>query len=322
MKSTVRLPDQRVAAKARKQSLPARFRRSVLPNLDLYLLFMVPLAYFLIFKYYPMYGVQIAFKDFSISDGILGSEWIGFDHFVTFFNSYNFVRLLRNTIGLSLYQLIAGFPTPIILALAVNEVRKRGFRRFVQTVTYAPHFISMVVMVGMIVLFLSPRTGIVNHFIGVFGIEPVNFMARPEWFKTVYVVSDIWQNTGWRSIIFLAVLSSVDVELYDAARIDGASRLQKIWNIDIPALLPTATILLILDFGRIMNVGFQRVLLMQNPLNMPASDVIQTYIYRIGLIGAQYDYSAAIGLFNNVVNVIVLVAVNRLARRVSETSLW
>ncbi len=322
MKSTVRLATERAETKTKRRTLAAVFRRNVLPNRDLYLLFIVPLAYFLIFKYYPMYGVQIAFKDFRISDGILGSEWIGFDHFVTFFNSYNFTRLLSNTLGLSVYQLVAGFPTPIILALAVNEVRNRGFRRFVQTVTYAPHFISMVVMVGMIVLFLSPRAGIINHFIGIFGIEPVNFMARPEWFKTIYVASDIWQNTGWRSIIFLAALSSVDVELYDAARIDGASRLQKIWNIDIPALLPTATILLILDFGRIMNVGFQRVLLMQNPLNMPASDVIQTYIYRIGLIGAQYDYSAAIGLFNNILNVIVLVAVNRLARRVSETSLW
>lgn len=296
--------------------------KSLRKNWDLYLLITPVLAYFIIFHYFPMYGLQIAFKNFAAVKGIWGSPWIGFDHFRRFFDSYYFWRLIKNTVGISLYELAVGFPAPLILALMINEVRHKTFRRFVQTVTYAPHFLSTVVLVGMVLMFLSPQKGIVNHIIAFFGGHSISFMTEPAWFKTIYVFSGVWQSAGWGSIIYLAALAGIDPGLHEAAIIDGASRLRRIWHINLPGILPTIVILLILNLGNVMSVGFEKVYLMQNSLNKESSDVIATYVYQSGILGAQYSFSAAIGLFNSVVNFALLVGVNYIARKVNDTSLW
>ncbi|MCE5168287.1 ABC transporter permease subunit [Paenibacillus profundus] len=296
--------------------------RKMLQNWELYLFIAPAFFYFLIFHYGPMYGIQIAFKNFIPAKGIMGSPWVGFDHFERFFNSYYFWDLLWNTLSISLYELAIGFPLPIILALAFNEVKDGFFKRTVQTVTYAPHFISVVVMAGIIITFLSPSSGIIIHILTFLGIDAPSFLTDPAWFKTMYVLSGVWQSTGWGTIIYLAALSGVDPQLHEAAVMDGASRWQRIWNINIPTIVPTITILLILNMGSILGVGFEKILLLQNPLNMEASDVISTFVYRSGLIDAQYSFSTAVGLFNSVVNAILLVTVNQIARRTSETSLW
>lgn len=291
-------------------------------NYMLYLFVLPAMAYYFIFHYIPIYGVQIAFKDFSAVKGIIGSPWAGITHFRRFFTSYHFWTLLKNTIGISIYQLVAGFPAPIILALMLNYVRHSRFKRFVQTVTYAPHFISTVVMVGMLLIFLSPRNGIVNIVLQAFGLQPIFFFAEPTWFKSLYVWSNVWQNAGWGSIIYIATLAGISPELYEAATVDGASKFQRILYIDIPSIIPTATILLILNLGRIMSVGFEKVFLMQNSLNLESSEIIATYVYKTGLLGAQFSFSSAIGLFNNAINFVLLILVNNFARRFSSTSLW
>ncbi|MCI1774173.1 MAG: ABC transporter permease subunit [Paenibacillus lautus] len=291
-------------------------------NWELYLFLVPALLYFLVFHYAPMYGIQIAFKNFIPSKGIMDSPWVGFDHFERFFNSYYFWDLLWNTFSLSFYELIIGFPLPIILALAFNEIRTGPFKKMVQTVTYAPHFISVVVMAGMIITFLSPSTGILVQFIKWMGFDAPNFLSDPAWFKTVYVLSGVWQSTGWGTIIYLAALSGVDPQQHEAAIVDGASRFKRLLHINLPAILPTITILLILNMGNILTIGFEKILLLQNSLNMESSDVISTYVYRTGLVDAQYSFSTAVGLFNSVINVILLVTVNRIARRTSENSLW
>lgn len=269
-----------------------------------------------------MYGVQIAFKDYMPSLGIWGSPWVGFKHFKRFFDSYYFWELLQNTIGISVYSLVAGFPLPIILALALNEVKPGPFKKTVQTVTYAPHFISIVVLVGMVIAFLSPTNGIINIALEAIGIESHAFMEDPRWFKTIYVISGIWQSTGWNSVIYMAALSGVEPELHEAATIDGASRWQRMWHINFPTLVPTIVILIIMNFGSIMSVGHEKVLLMQNPLNMPSSNIISTFTYQQGLLDAQYSYAAAIGLFNSVINSILLITVNKISKKVSDVALW
>ncbi|WNQ09458.1 ABC transporter permease subunit [Paenibacillus aurantius] len=302
-----------------------RLRKRLLPyarNWQLYLLLVPVIAYYVVFEYVPMYGVQIAFKNFLASKGIWGSPWVGFKHFERFFESYFFWRLLLNTLGISLYQLAVGFPVPILLALMINEVRKPLFRRFVQTVTYAPHFLSTVVLVGLLFIFLNPNTGLVNNFLKLIGLEPVAFMTEPGWFKSIYVLSGVWQQMGWSSIIYLAALSGIDPQLHEAARVDGATRLQRIRHVNLPGIMPTIIILLILQIGSLMGVGFEKVFLMQNSLNMDSSDVISTYVYRSGILGAQYSFSAAVGLFNSVVNFVLLLLVNLIARRMNQTSLW
>lgn len=296
--------------------------KSLRKNWDLYLLIVPVIAYYIIFHYIPMYGVQIAFKDFIASQGITGSPWVGLKHFERFFDSYYFWRLIKNTLGIGLYELAVGFPIPILLALMINEVRSERFKKTVQTVTYAPHFLSVVVLVGMLMMFLSPQHGIVNLIIQLFGGEPVSFMTEPGWFKTLYVFSGVWQQMGWSSIIYLAALSGIDPQLHEAAKVDGASRLHRIWHINIPGITPTIVILLILNIGSILGVGFEKVFLMQNSLNMESSDVISTYVYRSGIVGAQYSFSAAVGLFNAVINFGMLVIVNFIARKVGQTSLW
>ena len=247
---------------------------------------------------------------------------MGLKHFNLFFNSPRFFVLLQNTLTLSLYSLAASFPLAIILALVLNYTPRHGLKRFAQTVSYAPHFISTVVLVGMLNVFFSPRSGFVNTILGMFGVDPIFFLGDPKWFKHMYVWSGVWQSTGWGSIIYLAALSGVSPDLHEAAIIDGANKLQRIWNIDIPTIMPTMVILLVMNFGSIMNVGYEKVFLMQNDLNLSASEIISTYTYKIGLQGAQYSYSTAIGLFNNVINFVMLVIVNRVARALSGSSLW
>lgn len=291
-------------------------------NYVLYLFLIPAVTYVWIFHYMPIYGVLIAFKDYKASLGILGSPWIGLDNFERFLNSPFFGEILSNTIILSIYHLIAGFPIPIILALMLNYCKNARFKRFVQNVTYAPHFISMVVLVGMIMILLSPRTGAVNALITALGGEPVFFVAKPELFRHLYVWSGVWQNMGWSSIIYMAVLANVSPELHEAAIVDGAGKLCRIRHIDIPSILPTIIILLILSVGNLMSVGFDKVFLMQNQLNIKTSEIIATYIYKQGLLNVDYGYASAVGLFNNIINLILLVSVNKLSRKLSDNSLW
>lgn len=300
----------------------ALLKKSILKNWDLYILILPVIFYFIIFHYLPMYGLQIAFKDYNAAKGIWASPLVGIKHFQRFFKSYHFWTLIKNTLGINVYQLAVSFPVPILLALMMNEIKSKSFRKTMQTVTYAPHFLSTVVLVGIVSAFLSPKHGIINEFIKLFGGKPIYFMIEPAWFKTIYVLSGVWKNAGWGSIVYMAALSSIDQQQYEAAIIDGASKLQRILYVTIPGILPTAIILLIMETGRMMNVGFEKVFLMQNDLNRPASDVISTYVYRMGLLGSEFSFSAAVGLFNSVINCILLLVVNRIARKFSETSLW
>ncbi|MEK3916576.1 ABC transporter permease subunit [Paenibacillus sp. FSL H7-0331] len=296
--------------------------KKIIRNYDLYLLLLPTLAYFIIFHYVPMYGLQIAFKNFNPVKGILGSSWVGFDNFERFFESYQLGTIIRNTLGISIYELFVAFPAPIILALMINQLTNERFKRFVQTVTYAPHFISTVVVVGIVYLLLSPQTGAVNNLLGLFRIDPVFFMGSADWFKTVFVFSGIWQNIGWGTIIYLASLTGVNPEFHEAAVVDGATKLQRVMFIDIPAIMPTVIIMLIMNMGHMMSVGFEKVYLMQNQLNVDSSETIQTYVYKAGLVQAQYSYASAIGLFNTVINFILLITVNKIAKSLKQTSLW
>lgn len=291
---------------------------------QLYVLLALPILYIIVFKYVPMYGAQIAFKDFTVSKGIWGSDWVGLKHFSRFIHSYEFGKIVKNTLLINLYNLIAGFPFPLLLALGLNYVRVRWFKKTVQMVTYAPHFISTVVMVGMLFELLDPRNGIFNNLLGAFGFDRINFMGNPDFFKSIYVWSGIWQSAGFSCIIYLAALSSVDPSLHEAAVIDGASQRQRMWHIDLPSILPVAIILLILNMGSMLDVGFEKVFLMQNPLNMRTSEVIDTYVYKVGLASQamNYSYSAAIGLFKSVVGFILIITVNQIARKANQASLW
>ncbi|OUP12824.1 ABC transporter permease [Anaeromassilibacillus sp. An200] len=276
-----------------------------------------------IFCYAPMYGVLMAFQNYSPSKGILGSPWVGLKWFETFFNMPRFWQILGNTLTLSVYSLLVGFPIPIILALMINSVESNRFKRVTQTVTYMPHFISTVVLVGMLTVFLSPRSGFLNHVLELFGAaENTYYMGVPDYFSHIYVWSGVWQDMGWNSIIYLAALTGVDQALHEAAQVDGATKLQRVWHIDLPAIIPTMVILLIMSVGNIMSVGYEKVFLMQNDLNIMNSEVISTYVYKIGLTQQQFSYSSAIGLFNNGINFILLVAVNKLSAKLSGSSLW
>ena len=289
---------------------------------QLYILLLPSLVFIFIFAYIPMYGAQIAFRNYVISKGFWGSEWVGLKHFIRFVTGNNFWPLLRNTLGISLYSLIAGFPIPIILAFMFNELRSQKFKKTVQMITYAPYFISVVAVGGLIVLFLQRESGMINLVRIAFGAEGKDFLTDPKWFKTIYVVSGIWQSMGWGTIIYMAALSSVDPQIVEAAIIDGASRLQKIRYIDFPSILPTIIVLLVLDAGSLLSVGFEKILLLQNAMNMESSDVIATYVYRLGIQDAQFSFTTAIGLFNSIINVIILVFVNKLANRFTSSSLW
>ena len=297
-------------------------KRSFRRHWQLYLLVIPPVAYFIIFKYIPISNAVIAFKDYNVVQGIWGSDWVGTKNFDAFFSNPVFWTLLQNTFFLSLYAIVVGFPIPIILALALNEIRQGFFKRTVQMVTYAPYFISTVVMVSMIILLLSPRLGIINQALGVFGISSIDFLGNPDFFRHIYVWSDVWQTAGYSAVIYLAALAGIDPTLYEAAKVDGASRWQKIIHVDLPGLVPTATIILVLSVGNIMAVGFEKAFLLQNPLNLSNSEIISTYVYKTGLLNADYSMATAVGLFNSVINLVLLLLVNGFIKRISGSGLW
>lgn len=287
----------------------------------LYLMMVPIIAYYIIFHYAPMYGAQIAFRDYRPRSGFLGSEWVGLENFQNFFGSVFAGRVIRNTVLLSVYNLLWGFPMPILLALMLNEVRVSGFKRTVQTLTYLPHFISMVVVCGMITDFTTTN-GVFNDLVELFGLTRTNFMLDAKYFRTVYISTGIWQEIGWGSIIYLAAMTGIDPQLYEAATIDGAGRLRQVFSVTLPSILPTIVILLILRVGNVMNVGFEKVYLLQNSANLEASDVISTYVYRRGLIDQDYSFSTAVGLFNSLINFVLIIATNAISNRLTETSLW
>lgn len=299
-----------------------RAKRIWIRDWQLVVLCILPVAYYIIFHYLPMYGVQLAFKEYYASEGIWGSPWVGFDQFERFFSSYQFWPLLKNTLVLSFSQLLLGFPVPIILAILLNQMPNKRFRKMVQGVSYCPHFISIVVLAGMIDIFLSPRSGIINTIIKACGGEAIHFMGESSWFVPIYIISGIWQNAGWGAIIYIAALGGISPDLYEAAQIDGANRWQLVRYVDLPGILPTAVMMFILEIGKVMNIGFQKAYLLQTGTNLAASEIIPTYIYKVGLIDAQYSYSAAISLFNNIINIILLVTANQIAKKTSENSLW
>lgn len=307
-----------------KQTLGAagqRTLRRIRRKWQLYLLILSAIVSVFIFHYIPIYGVQIAFKNFRSSKGILGSEWVGFKHFARFLAYPDFWKILWNTVRISLYAL-ATFPCPVILALMMNELNSERYKKFMQMVTFAPHFISTVVVCSMVLLFFDRSQGLVNNVIAALGGERYDFVSSTRYFSSLYVWSGVWQNLGWNAIIYIAALSSVSPELIEAARVDGATRLQIVRYVNFPAILPTVITMLILSAGSLLNVGFEKIYLLQNPLNMEASRVISTYVYEIGLQGGQFSYSTAIGLFNNVVNIVVIILVNGISKRVTRVALW
>ncbi len=302
--------------------MPAKRWQKVLRNWRLYLLLLPVVVYFVLFHYLPMYGLTLAFKEYDPRLSIFGNDWVGLKYFTRFFSSYGTLDIILNTLALSVYGIVAGFPVPIVLSLLLNEVRSKRYKKIVQTVTYAPHFISTVVFVSMITTFLNPSSGIINILRNMVGLESVHFMQYASYFNTIYVVSGIWQGAGWGCVIYIAALSAVDPDLYEAGYIDGMNRLQKLYYIDFMTIRPTISIMLILSAGGIMSVGFEKVWLMQNNLNISSSQVISTYVYNVGLQGNKFSYATAIGLFNSVVCFLMLVGVNLTVRKTGGTSLW
>ena len=307
---------------ARRKSFFRRLLDDMRVNWILYVLILPVFVYYIIFAYAPMYGIQLAFKDYRIKLGIMGSPWVGLEHFERFFSAYNFRQLLFNTLGISVYSLIAGFPIPIIFALMLNYLISNKLCKVVQMVSYAPYFISTVVICGMLTIFLDTNSGIFNVLRGLLGMEPVNALGKPEWFKSIYVWSGVWQGMGWSSIIYISALSGVDPQTHEAAIIDGATKVQRMIHVDLPAIKPTVVMLLILQLGSLMNVGFEKVYLLKNSLNQSASAIISTYTYEVGLINSDYGYSTAVGLFNSVINVILLVGANWFCKKVADESLF
>ncbi len=298
-----------------------RYLNLIKKNREIYLLAIPVIAYFLIFCYGPMYGAIIAFKQYSPGKGIWGSKWVGFKNFEAFFKDVYFMRTLRNTLIISFLDIIFGFPAPIILALMMNELRSRRYQKVVQTITYMPHFISTVVVCGMLVQFCS-LSGIFNDIVEMLGGKRVSMLMQPSLFRTIYIGSGIWQQTGWNSIVYLAALTAVDVELYDAAKVDGANKWNQTIHVTLPCIMPTIIIMLILKIGKIMNVGFEKIMLLYNPSTYETGDVISSYAYRKGLEDFNYSYSTTISLFNSIVNFILVIGANTISRRVNETSLW
>jgi len=300
-----------------------RWRRMVVRDLKrnkhIYLMLLPVILYYLVFHYGPMYGAVIAFQDFNPVKGVFGSSWVGLQNFQDFFASFYFTRLMFNTLAISVLDLVFGFPAPIILALLINELRWNPFKRLVQSVTYLPHFISLIVVVGMLFDFFA-RDGIANQLLSL--KDPVAFMQDPDWFRQLFVGSGIWQHVGWGSIVYLAAIANIDPTLYEAAKVDGASRFRQVWHITLPGILTTIVILLVLRIGMVMSVGYEKIILMYNPLTYETADVISTYVFRRGVLQADFSFSAAVGLFNSVVNLVLLYAANRVSRRLTQSSLW
>jgi putative aldouronate transport system permease protein len=304
-----------------KNALKYRALRDLRINKYVYLMLLPVVAYYFVFYYIPMYGLQIAFKDFSPGLGMFKSPWVGFKYFTDFFDSFYFWRLLRNTLLISFYELLFAFPASIILALLLNEIRSVMFKRAIQTITYMPHFISIVVISGMMVDFLA-RDGLINNVLAWFGVEPIAFLRESGWFRSIYIGSGIWQNIGWGSIIYLSAMSSLDPSLYEAAKVDGASRWKQTLHITLPGILPTMVILLILQIGSFMAVGTDKILLLYNSSTYETADVIGTFVYRKGILEADFSYSAAIGLFNSIINFTLLVLANAISRKTTDAKLW
>ncbi|GGG86079.1 ABC transporter permease [Paenibacillus radicis (ex Gao et al. 2016)] len=299
----------------------SRFIRDLMMNKYLYLMMIPVVAYYIVFHYAPMYGALIAFKEYTPMKGILGSDWVGLKHFNDFFNSYYFVRILKNTLIISLYSLLFEFPAPIILALLINEVRSKAFKRVAQTITYMPYFISLVVICGIITDFTN-ADGVINRLFMLFGYDGQAMLQKPELFRPIYILSEIWQRIGWESIIYIAALMSIDLEQYEAARMDGASRLKQIFHITLPGIMPTIAIMLILRMGNLLNVGFEKIILLYNPVTYETADVISSFVYRKGLLEFGWSYSSAVGLFNSVINLVLLITANYVSRKVNKSSLW
>lgn len=308
-------------SKTAQQSKAIRLRKAIRKNWPLYLMLVPGIIYLFLFNYVPMYGVTIAFKDFMASKGIMGSPWVGWSNFQRVFRSPDFLPILSNTLILSVYQLLLTFPLPIVVSLLINACSSKKFGKVIQNVTYAPYFISVVVLVGMMMIMFSP-TGVFNEIIKSFGGTPKLFMGEEKYFRNMFVFSNVWQTTGWSSIIYLAALSSVNPELHEAAMIDGASKFRRILHIDLPSILPTAVIILTLNAGKIMSLGYEKAYLMQTDLNIGVSEILSTYVYKKGLLDVDYSYSAAIGLFNNVINLILLLTVNGVSKKFTKSSLW
>jgi len=296
--------------------------RDILRDRLLYLMILPAAVYFVVFHYLPMYGIQLAFKDFRIMEGITGSPWVGFKHFVRFLSDYQFRTVLTNTVLLSLEVLVFTAIPPVLLALAIHKVRFSPLRRFTQSVTFMPHFISVVVMAGMVFVFCSPRSGLVNHLIRLLGGEAIFFMARPEWFRPLYILTEIYQHAGFFAIIYLATLTNINPEQIEAAVVDGANKMQIMRFIEIPAIIPTFIVLFILNSGRIMSIGFEKIYALQTVLNLDASETIPTFVYKVGLQQARYSYATAVSLFNSLINLVLLLSVNRIARRLGSRGLW
>lgn len=305
-----------------KNDRRSRWKAYMKSNYDLYLFLLPAVIILIIFSYWPIYGIQIAFRDYKPKLGFTHSTWVGLKHFHRFISSTYFPVVMKNTLTLSLYQLIAGFPIPIIFALLLNSMKGTRYRKLIQTITYAPNFISVVVLCGMVILFLSPRVGVFNLILEALGGEKINFMAGPGYFQSIYVWSGIWQSMGWNSIIYFAALSGISPELHEAATMDGASKWKRILHVDLPGIVPTIVILLILSFGSLMSVGFEKVFLLQNDQNIAASETIATYVYKMGLVNNDTSFSTAIGLFNSVINLVLLTAVNFISGKLSDHSLW
>ena len=309
---------QVIAPRPRKKTVLSKLAHSW----RLYVLLLPALVYIIVFHYFPMYGLQIAFRDYRAKLGFWSSTWVGLKHFEYFINSPQFSTLLINTVLLSVETMIFTFPLPIVLALLLNECNNIHFKKVVQNITYAPHFISTVVLCGMVALFVAPDTGIVNTIVRALGGQNVDYLGKEEWFRPLYIISDIWKNTGWSSIIYLGALSGIDPQLHESAQIDGASRLQRMWHINLPGIRGTIILLFIMECGKIMSVGFEKVYLLQRSLNLPVSEIISTYVYKVGLLNGKFSYTTAIGLFNSLINVILLLIVNWISGKVSETSLF
>ncbi|MNI11010.1 putative multiple-sugar transport system permease YteP [compost metagenome] len=289
---------------------------------DLYLIMVPGIVYLIVFKYLPMWGIVIAFQNYSVFAGIRASEWVGIAHFQEMFTNPEFFRIFRNTLLISLYKLVWGFPGPIVLAILLNEVRRAWFKRSIQTLVYLPHFLSWVIIGGILINVLSPTEGIVNRIIQMFGLEPVFFLADPGWFRSVLVVSDIWKEVGWGAIIYLAALAGIDPQQYEAAIMDGANKWRQIWHITLPALLGTIVILFVLRLGHVLDVGFEQIFVLYHPIVYEVSDVIETFVYRVGITQGQFSFSTAVGLFKSVIGLILVVAANRLAKKLGQSGIW
>lgn len=312
----------KTVADYRKVGAKRKFLKSFINGKYLLLLFLPCFLYFVVFRYVPMYGILIAFKDYKIFKGFAASEWVGLKFFNMFFSNPDSLKLIRNNFLIGIYSLIWGFPAPILFALMLNEVKNLMFKRVVQTISYLPHFLSTVVVCGMVISFLSPRTGMLNNLLVSLGGQPINFMISPQWFRTIYITSGIWQGLGWNAILYLAALANIDIQLYESAKMDGANKFKQIVHITLPCLAPTILTLFILNTGSILSVGFEKVFLLYNPAIYDVADVVETYVYRVGIISTNFSYATAIGLSMSIVSLLFIYTTNHLSKKLSDTSLW